>query len=406
MWEAIKDIEAIRQQNAAALERAIAQLRHDHDGRIKHLENQLQNLPSQIKDHAAQFMLLQSLLLKLPIDVTQIDIGQQLFRYEDNRILSAIGQTDKSVDLSELLETLQASALKFPQPHYRAESDMPSQLLNSEYEAVPFYGRDEELNNILEWCIDSKRFGLRLYAGAGGMGKTRLMREVIRHLTASDDGHRWQAGFIDRETIQQYPNSLDILFKSGRPLLIIVDYAETQREIIEQLLKIDRATIEEVTKPKTVRIILLTRNAGWWQQFEPKTQRADLPNDAIELAPINEIPSESYRRAIEAFSNTDSTALSTTPDLNAAYYDRVLFIHMRALLTINHLGGTFSEEELLNSILELEKRYWHKNPVRNTGFDNDAIDNAIAQAMTVITLGYVVNNKSDMRALLKEIPYT
>jgi tetratricopeptide (TPR) repeat protein len=170
------------------------------------------------------------------------------------------------------------------------------------------------------------------------------------------------------------------------------------------LLEAENTHVDKRTQ--SVRIVLLARTADtWWQQLRLESQRIDLPLEATPLAPVEESREDSFRRAVKAFATNDEHAKAIrTPELKEGYYRSVLFVHMRALLATRSQQNPTTESQLLDQILELEKRQWHKEKVNN--FSQQDLDAAIAQIMTVVTLGYTLNNKGDLRELLKEIPYT
>lgn len=414
--EAIKEIEAMRQTHQHELDLSVRNIKHEHGERLVALEQDLRNLkalPAHIenylRNYAAELFLLRGILHNLLADMAELReltlTGSKIFALnESNQVVYVLPQAQNALPPStaDLAEALKPSALKFPQPSYRQDRDAPSQLLNSEYEIVPFYGRDTELKELLDWCNADKKFDLKLYTGAGGMGKTRLMREVIRYLNTSEA--TWQAGFIDRKTIENDPTSVQRLFKDDLPLFIVVDYAETQTEIVKKLLDAENTNVDKRTQ--SVRIVLLARTADtWWQQLRLESQRIDLPLEATPLAPVEESREDSFKRALIAFATSDEQANAIrTPELKESYYRSVLFVHMRALLATRSQQNPTTESELLDQILELEKQQWHKEKVNH--FSQQELATAIAQIMTVVTLGYTLNNKGDLRDLLKEIPYT
>jgi len=69
----------------------------------------------------------------------------------------------------------------------------PGALLRADFEVVPFLYRIRELAELKKWCNAKPWFGLRLYTGAGGMGKTRLALELCEKLVEE----HWRAGILD-----------------------------------------------------------------------------------------------------------------------------------------------------------------------------------------------------------------
>ncbi len=57
-----------------------------------------------------------------------------------------------------------------------------SALVRAEFAVVPFHARADTLEELDDWCAHGPETAFRLYTGAGGMGKTRLMIEVCSRL--------------------------------------------------------------------------------------------------------------------------------------------------------------------------------------------------------------------------------
>ena len=135
-----------------------------------------------------------------------------------------------SVDVKMVLRRLLAPPLlTFTTPKL-TENAKPSTLLKSTYEVVPFAGREDELDDLSTWCEADVGFAVRLYVGAGGIGKTRLMRELCKWRQV--DG--WQVGFL----VNKIPDGADItlLPDPNRPTLLVIDYAETRTDVLSKLI--------------------------------------------------------------------------------------------------------------------------------------------------------------------------
>jgi hypothetical protein len=154
---------------------------------------------------------------------------------------------------------LDAAALLDLGMRWRPELYPPSAMLRPEFGIVPFHGRKEVLGELREWCGWSGTVGVSVHTGAGGMGKTRLMMELSQQL--SREG--WRAGFLAKGISGRgLELALDAIFDTDRPLLIVVDYAETRPEELVAVLK------RSVESTNTVRIVLLARELGeWWRRL-------------------------------------------------------------------------------------------------------------------------------------------
>lgn len=123
-------------------------------------------------------------------------------------------------------------------------------LLRWDYRLVEtLYGRTDAVSKILSWAESgSPTPSVRLIAGEGGAGKTRLAATVAQML--ADKG--WTAGFLDRAT--------DVLdFAVGeKGLFLVLDYPEEQPEHTAAVL---REIAENKTAPFPLRVLLLSRRS-------------------------------------------------------------------------------------------------------------------------------------------------
>jgi hypothetical protein len=277
-------------------------------------------------------------------------------------------------------------------------------LLRADCEAaVPFHGRADEVADIENWCRDDAVLGIRLYTAAGGMGKTRLFLELCKHMIKN----RWRAGFLQAKTTNIPEEVWRAMCRQSEPLLVVVDYAESRRADLMILLR-------EVAQLRTgrVRIILLARAAGdWWEVMKraeygvgdvlsgPATHWYSLQP----LAANREFREQSFWRAAQTFADALGRPVSsTTPDdLDAPHFDRVLFLHMSALATIEGVQVK-GDQGILNHVLRRERGFWSRN-VKAMGL-SALLDDAVAQAMAVLTLGGGAIDARHARKVLSAIP--
>ncbi len=133
-------------------------------------------------------------------------------------------------------------------------------LLRPDYAVVPFHpAREPEVLRLFGWCEDGRCRAVRLVHERGGAGKTRLAMELAGRLTAQG----WRAGLLDRVASGAPAEALQRLCDGGEPLLVIVDYAETRRGELVQLLGHAR----RAAAPR-LRVLLLARAAAeWWERL-------------------------------------------------------------------------------------------------------------------------------------------
>ncbi|MFD9797116.1 hypothetical protein ACFWXK_39970 [Streptomyces sp. NPDC059070] len=164
-----------------------------------------------------------------------------------------------------------------------------SYLLSPRSETVEFTGLDSELDALWEWSTSERPMDVAVVHGPGGTGKTRVATELARRLSerrpsAGRPGGRdvpWTAGFLSEEPVLQ-PPPYGMLRHLVRPVLVVVDYAESRLAQVEQLL----AALSSHEAPgRRIRVLLLARSVdAWWRQL--RIRNAALTTGlAVPLAP-------------------------------------------------------------------------------------------------------------------------
>jgi hypothetical protein len=290
--------------------------------------------------------------------------------------------------------------LVFPQPIWHPEVSPPGALLRAEYQVVPFHGREREMSDLFSWCMDEAPVRVRLYTGPGGMGKTRLVLEL-----ASQMRHEgWRAGFLEATiSSEEIGRMLDP--PAGR-LLLVVDYAETRRDLLIPLLR----NLYQIERGP-VRLILLARAAlDWWEQLKVERQGigellsgpATSRHSIAPLALSTEQRAEAFRTAAWAFAERlELPSPAQVPkDLDANYFERIMLLHMAALMTVE--GGSFQQEdEVLDFILQAERKHWRKL-AQVRGIPSDGIS-GISRAMAAVTLGGGIDSEQHALEALRAL---
>ncbi len=175
------------------------------------------------------------------------------------------------------VQTLEALRVRRPEPEERRDSLLllprkiwqrnlspPGALLQAEYGVVPFHGREKELEALRSWCEDDCVVAVRLCTGPGGMGKTRLAIETCRQMRERG----WQAGLLPYPDERPPAQVWHALTQRGGPALVVVDYAETRRQLLVHLLREAHASAAGRSGYR-IRLILLARAAlDWWDQLK------------------------------------------------------------------------------------------------------------------------------------------
>ena len=286
-----------------------------------------------------------------------------------------------------------------------ADYSPPGALLKAEYSIVPFHQREAEMQDLLAWCEADNKLAVRLYTGVGGMGKTRLAIELCRVV---QHNLQWQTGFLRQRQASYYElERFACLQNKANPVLIIVDYAETRRLELTLLLQ---AALHADSK---IRIILLARSAlDWWVQLRTANQGVGdlLMSRATQVIALQALGTTAKHREESFFLAADSFTkqlkapplLSLPQDLDAAYFDRVLLLHMQALISVEGKATTTGLKGILDVILNRERHFWesHAKAVHLPVSLYKAIGIAIAR----ITLLGGVKSREEVMEVLDYIP--
>lgn len=241
----------------------------------------------------------------------------------------------------------------------------PASLLRADSETVRFRGRTHEMQQLLAWAAGSG-FGLRLMVGPGGQGKSRLGRELARHLRDQGWLLAWLPEHVDESQYER-------LIGNQERTLLIVDYAETRPHQVKRLILEARKH-----QGQALRILLIARSAGeWWARL-----RDDLAYDASELTrdglvvELAELESSvEGRKATFSEAVADLAAAFPGPaiepnlvqppnDLSHRRYGSVLTLQLAALVSLLQAGPSAlalpHDLPAEGVLLEHERRYWRR----------------------------------------------
>lgn len=335
-----------------------------------------------------------------------------------DRERSAIDQTEVGfrrlvIDRLDALQTQQTAVqielvadavLTLPVRAYRPKFSPPGALLRADIDCpVPFHGREQEIIEWTIWADAPAPFSARLITGRGGMGKTRLLIELVRFL--SERG--WRTGFLDRAAKDLSDSVWSRTFAGGPPILLVIDYAEHQSE---QIATIVRSAMTNNGR-RQIRLVMLARSgADWWERLRragdgvgeilsgPATSRLELRPVAADIA----ARMKSYALAKAHFAEIlGRDASAAEPDYGDPEFGRVLLLHMMALAAVDGVE-TKGDQGILHEMLGRERRYWE----RRLGDASLAsvYERSLLQAMAAITLAGGASNRKEARNLVSKLP--
>jgi hypothetical protein len=246
----------------------------------------------------------------------------------------------------------------------------PRALLDPERRIIPLHGNgyQDQLQDLVHWCDSGHKVQIRSIKGDAGMGKTRLGVELCRRLLAGqrgDDGPGWMAGFLNPDEFSGPWGDADL---RERDLLIVIDYAGTPKPLAAL-----KELVPHLVDPplRRVRLLLLDRTDFWLSQLERTAGYADLKTRygiTRQLSPVGsaytgtdrktifETAREQFRQALNVAKNS-----AKPPDLDQPDFDRVLLLHMAALLSAGSPQSLpHTEADILDLILERERRQWDR----------------------------------------------
>ncbi len=299
--------------------------------------------------------------------------------------------------------------LAIPSQSWTFEDDHPAGLLRAEYGVVPFHGREAEAAELEAWCRDERRLAVRLLTGAGGMGKTRLLLEVAKQW----EKEGWLTGFLTMGDAERAPTEAwDALVAREKPLFLVLDYAETRRDLLVPIVRGMRdAGADGHGCP--VRLVLLARAAlDWWEQLKsegdgvgdflqgPATSHFSLQPLAFE--PEDRV--ESYRIAAKRFSKVLGKPFPNTDPgtFEEEIYERVLFLHMAALAAVQGVAVA-DRDAILDYVLRRERRFWQRL-AKDRGLPKGIV-RGISRAMAALTLGGGAKTQLEAVSSLQELKF-
>ncbi|MER5966698.1 tetratricopeptide repeat protein [Streptomyces sp. NPDC002057] len=272
-------------------------------------------------------------------------------------------------------------------------------LLQAGRQIVAFHGREELLDRLTRWCWQ-EGFGSWLLHGPAGQGKTRLAHQLAG--TMAPDG--W-AVLWPRATAA--PAELRAVGRAAKPLLVVLDYAETRAAQLAALLE----AAAEHGGATPFKVLLLARTSGdWWTSTQAMSRTAE---ELLDGTPVVALPAlesdmaarpQAYRRAAKAFAaalpdvrgqeGPDWPVLAAAlpfPYVGRAGMDNALTLHMTALADLLDAANTGAAEDTVgpatgveDRLLLHERRYWEQSATASglsPALSTATLDAALAAAL-------------------------
>jgi glycosyltransferase involved in cell wall biosynthesis len=235
----------------------------------------------------------------------------------------------------------------------------PAQLLSAENAVVPFdAARQADLDKLIAWLDDETHtIAIRLITGDGGVGKTRLAKELCQQ--TRPNAHLWLA--VEDNNTSWLKEKLP-----QQPTLIVIDYAETRQTQLLHLIN----ELKKIPNSQAVRILLIARDAGeWWDGLPSKASGSSqaLLSSYARSGPFKLNPMYTPKARPQAFDNAltafaqhlNLTKPNLQPPLDHDYFARPLYIQMAALLSL-YGEKRGSAQDLTRALINHEKRYWRQ----------------------------------------------
>ncbi|WP_432095640.1 trypsin-like peptidase domain-containing protein [Streptomyces sp. bgisy100] len=346
--------------------------------------------------------------------------GRLLYVMPAARLFASPGFTDAVTSVTGMAPQLQPADLSVlftdvPDPQLSS-----SYLLHARSSVVPMSGMTGQLDMLDAWCRTSRSTDITAVTGMGGVGKTRLMTELLHRLAQPRPEHPtargWTGGFLADTPLQQ-PPPYGMLATSKYPLLVAVDYAETRRTQIDQVLDILAAR----RGGQPVRVLLLARgHDNWWPSFRLARQGTSVISTGTPVAidPADALSNTStesafddakraFNERIRALRNaghewaTSPLAPDTEADgtfMGTVKPDdgKVISLHMAALAEVlTTLNDSFARHENpMDVLIAHEMSYWRRIVEARGLFFDEKLMRTLVSVQTVTG----ARRRSDARA--------
>jgi hypothetical protein len=360
----------------------------------------------------ACLMVLTALFEGLSAESKALESTEARFR---RQVLSALSDQASTLQRvagagRDVFRAAAAAALGLPMLRWTKDLSPPGALLRADLDdPVPFHGRVQELKDLERWCLSDVPISLRVYSGRGGVGKTRLLRELCTRMR----GKGIRTGMLDRDLPSEPTDLWDSIVSHSEPTLVVIDYAETRRgQVVAILAALVRRYQEGGLSPW--RVVLIARAADeWWSRLRQEAagvgellrgpqgsvhrlgSAADTSEDRLTL----------FGAAATHFAaklGMEAPAAPALGALDGEEYETTLLLQTAALAAVDGVAVE-GDQGILDYILDRERRFWRERAAV-VGL-SEAVVRGFGRAMAAVTLMGGVNSARDAAELLGRIDF-
>ena len=289
-------------------------------------------------------------------------------------------------------------------------------LLHPANEVVTFIGRGRELADLRRWCTSADENPVVLITGGGGVGKTRLARQLSHQLERA--GWRvWAVPAGGEPAAISYVDTLE----AGERLLLTLDYAEARDS--RGLADLVAAVGAQRQRRRPPRLLLLARGSGeWWTYLHAyagggrQTLVRNVLVDAtvVDLSPQvdAQTPAAIIAAAAQDLAHHLNRPVPTTQPAGFPADTPVLTLHTAALLAV--LGDRPGErDDVIARLLDHEAGYWRSRAARTSGTatllplgdpNHEAHNRQLLRHAVGIAALFGAANPAQVQDLLRRVP--